>query len=158
MFVNEYRDVWDDHIPYVLMAYRASVQESTGCTPNLLFLGRELSLPIDLMFGQPPVKTLPGCPIAYVEWVKQATQSAFELARNNLKDSAVRQEKLYNCHSDIKPLNPGDWVWRWYPPKAREKLGKGWTGHYLVVKKLTDITYQIQKNEALNLLMYTQII
>ena len=110
MFVNEFRDDWDDHLPHVLMAYRASVQESTGCMPNLLFLGRELSLPIDLMFGQPPVRTLPDCPIAYVEWVKQATQSAFEFACNNLKDSAVRQEKLYNRRSDIKQLNPGDWV------------------------------------------------
>ena len=39
--------------------------------------------------------------------------------------------------------------WRWYPPKAKEKLGKGWTGPYLVVQKLTDIAFQIQKkNEA----------
>ena len=37
MFVNEHRNDWDDHLPYVMMAYRASVQESTGCTPNLLF-------------------------------------------------------------------------------------------------------------------------
>ena len=39
MFVNEHWDDWDDHLPYVMMAYRASVQESTGCTPNLLFFG-----------------------------------------------------------------------------------------------------------------------
>ena len=56
MFVNEFHDYWDDHLAYVLMAYCASVQESTGCMPNLLFLERELSLPIDLMFGQPHVK------------------------------------------------------------------------------------------------------
>ena len=29
MLVNENRNDWDDHLPYVLMAYRASVQEST---------------------------------------------------------------------------------------------------------------------------------
>ena len=112
MFVNEFRDDWDDHLPYVLMTYHASVQESTGCTPNLLFLGWELSLPIDLMFGPPPVRTLPDCPIAYVEWVIQATQSAFEFARNNLEDNTVHQEKLYNRRSDIKQLNLGDLVWR----------------------------------------------
>ena len=38
MFVNEHRDDWDDHLPYVMMVYRASVQESTSCTPNLLFV------------------------------------------------------------------------------------------------------------------------
>ena len=30
MFINQHRDDWDDHLPYVMMAYRASVQESTG--------------------------------------------------------------------------------------------------------------------------------
>ena len=27
---------WDNHLPYVMMAYRATVQESTRCTPNHL--------------------------------------------------------------------------------------------------------------------------
>jgi hypothetical protein len=46
---------WDDHLPYLLMAYRASVHETTKYTPNYLFLsGRELSMPLDLQFGSPP--------------------------------------------------------------------------------------------------------
>ena len=28
--------------------------ESTQCSPNLMMLGREVELPIDLMFGTPP--------------------------------------------------------------------------------------------------------
>ena len=32
--VNEARNDWDEHLPYVMMAYRASVHESTGLTPN----------------------------------------------------------------------------------------------------------------------------
>ena len=56
MFVNEHQNDWDDHLPYVMIAYRASVQESTGCTPNLLFFGREIALPLDLMVCKPPVE------------------------------------------------------------------------------------------------------
>ena len=40
---------WDDHLPYLLMAYRSSQHKSTGCTPNLLFLQREITCPVDLM-------------------------------------------------------------------------------------------------------------
>ena len=34
--VGEHRDDWDDHLPYVMMAYRATRQDSTGCSPNLM--------------------------------------------------------------------------------------------------------------------------
>ena len=86
MFVNEHRDDWDDHLPYVKMAYRASVQESTGCTLKLLFFGREIVLPLDLMVGKLPVdgRDPPSCLIEYVEWVRQASELAFKLAHENL--------------------------------------------------------------------------
>ena len=34
MLVADAQNDWDDHLPYVMMAYRASVHESTKCTPN----------------------------------------------------------------------------------------------------------------------------
>lgn len=40
-FVNEHHSDWDVHLPYVMMAYRSSIQETTGMTPNMLMLGRE---------------------------------------------------------------------------------------------------------------------
>ena len=122
MFVNEHRDDWDDHLPYVMMAYRASVQESTGCTPNLLFFAREISLPP--VEGRKP----PSCPIEYVEWVRQASELAFEFARENLQTSAVRQKRLYDRRSDIRNHQVGDWVWRWYPPHAKQKFRQGVDG------------------------------
>lgn len=36
-------------------------------------------------------------------------------------------------------------VWRWYPPRANMKLGLGWIGPYMILEKLSDITYKIQK-------------
>lgn len=45
---NESRSDWDDHLPYVIMAYRATTHDNTHCSPNL------------------------SCPSQYVEWVKSA--------------------------------------------------------------------------------------
>ena len=42
---------WDTYLPALMMAYNATQQASTGCTPNLLCFGEELVLPVDLMFG-----------------------------------------------------------------------------------------------------------
>lgn len=71
-FVNEKKNDWDDHLPYLMMAYRATVHESTKCSPNLIMLGRELSLPLDIMVGPPPGEKLDLCSIMYVAWVQNA--------------------------------------------------------------------------------------
>ena len=35
-FCDERQEDWDQHLPFLLCAYRATVNESTGCSPNLL--------------------------------------------------------------------------------------------------------------------------
>ena len=150
MLVNENRNDWDDHLPYVLMAYRASVHQSTKCTPNLLMFGRELSCPLDIMVGAPPeIDIFTGCEIEYVEWVKLAMAKAFEKVRSNLGEAAIRQKKYYDRGLKVRIYQVGDLVWRWYPPLANVKLGLGWTGPYKIVQKLSECVYKIQ-NESQN--------
>jgi transposase InsO family protein len=56
LFVNKHRNDWDDHSPYVIMAYRAAVHDSTKCSPNLLVLGKYIHVyfPIDIIAQNPP--------------------------------------------------------------------------------------------------------
>ena len=44
---------WDRQLWYATFAYRCTPQESTGETPNMVMLGREVFLPIDLTVVQP---------------------------------------------------------------------------------------------------------
>ena len=44
---------WDLDLPLLLMAYRATVQESTGETPNAMMLGRETITPLTLIVPVP---------------------------------------------------------------------------------------------------------
>ena len=97
--VGEARNDWDDHLPYVMMAYRASVHETTQFTPNRLMLNHETNLPIDLMVGAPP--ETPTCLVHYVEWVKDAAEHAFEFVQRNLKVGAQRQKRLYERKSGL---------------------------------------------------------
>jgi hypothetical protein len=133
-FVNENRNDWDDHLPYLTMAYRASVHDSTGCTPQLLMLGREVRMPIDIMFGPPPMEEEHyQCPVEYVEWVRRTLANTFQFAQGQSGKSAVRQKRNYDAHVRPRGYVPGQFVWRWYPPSAKGKLGKGWIGPYKVV-------------------------
>ena len=39
-------------------------------------------------------------------------------------------------------------VWRWNPHKANQKLGSGWIGPYQVLRKLSDISYEVKHLET----------
>ena len=51
--INEEQSNWSQQLPDVMMAYRSSVHESTGYTPQFLVFGQELSLPLDCMYPSP---------------------------------------------------------------------------------------------------------
>lgn len=105
LLVNESRNDWDDHLPYVLMAYRAATHDNTHCSPNLSMTGREMNLPInsgtdhfgmdiiiiDVMTG---TSNMSSCPIQYVECVKSAINKAFELANSQSKKAAIRHKNI----------------------------------------------------------------
>ncbi|CAG2247674.1 unnamed protein product [Mytilus edulis] len=122
MFVNENKDDWDSHLPYVTMAYRACTHESTKCSPNLLMLGREISLPIDILTGSNQDEISSFCPNLYIEWMRDAMQRAFDKVHENLQSSFHRQKKYYDCKLKHRQFEIGNKVLRWYPPKANKKL------------------------------------
>lgn len=129
LFVNESRNDWDDHLPYVLMAYRATTHDNTHCSPNLSMTGREMNLPIDVMTG---TSNMSSCPIQSVERVKSAINKAFELANSQSKKAAIRHKKYYDRGLYPIDFKSGDMVWTWYPPRANLKLGLGWIGPYII--------------------------
>ena len=49
---------WDLNLPLLMLAYRTSVQETTGASPYSLMFGRETRMPVDIMFGRPPEEPL----------------------------------------------------------------------------------------------------
>ena len=64
------------------MAYRSSVHESTGFTPNFHVLGHELLHPLDLV--QPPPETkAPTDMNKHVMQIQAVFHRAFELVRRN---------------------------------------------------------------------------
>ena len=53
-FVAQNQRDWDEHPPFIMMAYRSSEHETRGCSPSDLMIGRALRLPIDEASGGNP--------------------------------------------------------------------------------------------------------
>ena len=49
--IDEKQRCWDEFVPGVLAAYRATPHSSTGYTPNFLMFGRETRMECDLAYG-----------------------------------------------------------------------------------------------------------
>ena len=145
-------DDWDDHLPFALMAYRATIQESTNVSPNMLMFGREFKLPVDLLYQTKNDTNSPTCPVKYVEWLRENMNEMYKLAYDNTQRHAERQKRIYDNRTLSRNFEVGQWVWIYYPPLNREKLGRGWVGPYLVVSKLGEVNYRVQKSETQKLI------
>ena len=145
--IDEDQTNWSVKLPYVMMAYRSSVHESTGFTPQYLDFGHEISLPLDLMY-RPPPGTIP---VDVHDWVSQkeeAFRQAYELVRRNATTQQRRRNNLYNKRVHGPTYKEGEHVLLHYPvvqPGKSPKLSSPWRGPYEILKCLNDVNYKIKE-------------
>ena len=145
---GEQRD-WDLHLGCLAGAYRATPNESTKLSPNLLTIGREVRLPAELVFSSK--NTCDGLDITsygeYVDQLRQKMQYAHEVARKHLSCSAKRSKDIYDTKISVNQYQVGDVVW--LLQEARhvgecQKLVRIYEGPYLVIRKYSDINFLLQ--------------
>ena len=139
---------WDLNLGCLAAAYRATPHETTGMTPNLLMLGREVRLPAEVVFGS---STSEATEISsygdYVDLLREKMQHAHYIARKHIGKAAEKQESLYDAKKHLNSYDLGDAVW--YLNEARyvdksPKLQSAYLGPYVVIKKLNEQDYMIQ--------------
>jgi transposase InsO family protein len=144
---DNHRD-WDLHLPFVLTAYRASESESTGYTPNRLFLSREVVLPIDLVVGDSLVAPKLQTADDFVETQMERIQEDFSQARQLLQKKASVRAFRYDLRVKEVVFLPNDRVWYFYPRKRvgiKDKWASWYTGPFVVEKCVTPVLYKIRK-------------
>ena len=147
MYVCDDQSDWDTHIPYVMMSYRASEQETTGVSPNRMMFGREVMLPLDLLVAQPSLENEYVNAEAYASQAYSNMQKAFEVARNHIVGEQKRQKRLYDAKLKGNPYKAGDKVWLYRPLRkmgVSPKLQSYWAGPYIVNKRISDAVYRIK--------------
>ncbi len=141
---------WDEYVPLALMAYRSSIHEATGYSPNYLMMGREIDLPINLLLGPTPDEEtgLHGQPVPeYVEALKTRLHRAHEGAREKLQETNERAKKRHDISAKGSLYKQGDVVWVAQKQKRKRrspKLQERWKGPYLMIQPISELVYKVQ--------------
>ena len=146
-YLSEKQDNWDVFLGPIMMAYRASVHESTGFTPNMLMMGREIECPESVVFGTPAGEPRPVDD--FVAVILDRLVDAHEAARKSLRKAAQYQKRSYDIGAQKPPVyERGDAVMLTVEAvkKGRnKKMSARWSGPYLVLGMVGPVTVRIKK-------------
>ena len=99
---------WDLKLPCLMFAYRTSVHEATKHTPFSLMFGREVQLPIDVMFGLPTGSGQCTNVPAYVKELRMWLSEAYERVRLHLSESEDENYGMLVVRNRTAQLAPVD--------------------------------------------------
>ena len=122
------------------------IHKSTGFSPNLLFLGREIYTPLDILFRYPHQNDNESY-TKYISALRDKLVKANHFCRSQLNKNQVKQSHYYNKTMHEISLEVGSLVWLFTPARKKglsPKLSSAWSGPYEIVKKLSDITFRIK--------------
>ena len=91
-FVDEKQKHWDLYLPLLMIAYRSSVHEYTGFSPNEMMLDCEALLPLNLVIRQAEPSGNSTTEYAaklskQMEWIHQFALQHFKLSSDGLKSN-----------------------------------------------------------------------
>ena len=148
-YLSDQQIDWDLHLGCLAGAYRATPNESTKLTPNLLTFGREIRLPAELLFGTS--STAGGGEVTsygdHVDTIRSRMQHAHDIARKHLGEAAKRRKDTYDTSTAFRNYHVGSVVWclnETRKPGVTHKLEHLYEGPFLVTSKLSDINFVLQ--------------
>ena len=152
MYCRNNQRHWDEVLPQVMMAYRSSAHSSTGVSPNMMMLGRDITMPIETVIPRPRQQSddqVPD-PVDYVYTLQENLIKAHETARKNLKQNANYQKKYYDTKARHRLFQEGQPVWLYDASRkvgVCSKLTCKWKGPYVITKKIDDVTFLVRRSE-----------
>ena len=138
---------WDKLLPFVLFAYREVPQASTGFSPFELVYGRQVRGPLDILKETwKTSKRSTESVVSYVLDVQEKLARMSELVVDNLKEAQKQQKRWYDSNARMREFKDGDQVLVLLP-SSTSKLLASWQGPYVVKKRLSDVTYEVDMSD-----------
>jgi transposase InsO family protein len=143
IYVDLEQKKWDEVLPFVTFAYNTAKQDTTGFSPFFLLHGREAETTLDTIF--PCVEG--NEEDDYVSNLITKAEESRQLARLRTLNAQAKDSRRYDSRHRMVSYKPGDLVWVFIPIRKvglSEKLLKRYFGPYKILRKLSDVTYEVE--------------
>lgn len=150
MYCRGAQRTWDEGIPHFMFALRTAKQETTGFSPAVLNLGRELRGPNEPFRVLSDSKGTPFEPSAYHKELKGRLSRYYESAETAMRKASERQARYFNLRRRDVEYEIGTLVWKRNhvlsdASKFRaEKLEPKFEGPYRVTGKVSSTIYRLE--------------
>lgn len=142
---SDHKD-WDEILPMVLYAYNTSKHEITGETPFFLLFGRDDITPTDVALHLPT-------PSLEADNQLIRLKTAINRSKELIKKSQQKNKERYDSNKQSGEFFAGDSVLLLTPISKKGKTKKflpRFTGPYKVIRKLSDLNYELEINGELD--------
>ncbi len=120
-YVSANQKDWDIKLPLVLMAARATPHQSTGVPPFTLMTGRNMTLPLHLLYQTGDLNLVTAYTThQYLEELHQHLRTTFAFAQQQLQRSAEGRKAYYDQKASHHEFNVGDKVWYYSFARPRQ--------------------------------------
>ena len=105
--------------------------------------GREVSLPVDIMYKQPETDEDKD----FTQELRERLHTTYDQVQQQGQTELRRQKRNYDKRSHGKLYEVGNYVWLRNNSRKKglnPKLASKWTGPYKIITRLSDVTYRIQ--------------
>ncbi|KAL2076478.1 hypothetical protein ACEWY4_027942 [Coilia grayii] len=147
-YVSHHGKDWDVKLPLVLMAIRSTPHRSTGVTPFEMMTGREMVLPLHLLYRPEDMSVATAYTAhQYVGDLQRHLRSTFAWAQQNLEASAKARKAYYDRKASHREYQIGDKVLYFNftkPVGVSRKFLPHWSGPFEIVGKLSPVAYRIR--------------
>ena len=106
-------------------------------------------MPIDLMLGAGVEEVPSNSGVVYVQDLRKKLLNIHDIARDNIVKSSDQQKRSYDFRKNVEVYQIGDTVFLHSTarkPGTSSKFHLPWSGPFLVVKKISDLVYGIQRS------------
>ncbi|XP_063961131.1 uncharacterized protein LOC135155571 [Lytechinus pictus] len=150
-FVDKKQEEWDMNLSLLTAAYRSTIHETTGFSPNFLMLGREVRTPIEIALGVDNSDVNDYDYDEFASNIVSTMKDAYNIAREHLSSQTQRQKRDYDSRLSVNTYQPGDLLYyldttkqKGLSPKLKSAF---WMGPCIVTRKLSDLVSEIKSQQ-----------
>ncbi|XP_034567353.1 uncharacterized protein LOC117832370 [Notolabrus celidotus] len=131
---------WEEGLPWLLLAAREVIQESTGFSPNELVFGHAVRGPLALLRDPVAPAEPPGDLREYVDGFRHRLYSAGLMAQSNLSSAQGKMKRLYDRRCEQREFRSGDQVLALLPIVSSPFQAR-FTGPFTVLRQVSSQNY-----------------